>query len=307
MSRSSRIIVSTFLLALGFLLSARTASASSTSFGTLAAEPNCESLHNAKIQQYCLRDKILSSAPVTFFDLLKLVYPDLQPDGKASYAKKLRKSFAGFDDGQSIPEAPGEAPFAIENQDILLITAPGHSRLLVLNPRNGTLAYFQVEPTPKLLDLIGVSQDQNVDFASDFPVLEVRAGQFAFLTNSWHFNSAEAFNIYNLFVTAPERLDLVYDGPFLYSFTIPEKQDCRLEQQLKGLVALPTQHDGYSDLRMEVDEAKSCPKGEKQVFSAKRAYPLMLLWQASQGKYMGGSKELYQRNKCRQEEKPNCG
>ncbi|MFO1463002.1 MAG: hypothetical protein U1F66_04440 [bacterium] len=277
-----------------------------TTAGIFVFGKDCVSGLQGGVLESCVQDKVRPDAATTYLDLLRLIYPDLKIDGTVSYSQPLRADIGGFGAMDAMPTAAGGAFSPLGAQQFLMLPESGRKRLLVLDPDRGTLALLQVEPSPKLLDWIGVSQDQHVGLASEFPVLEVRSGEYVFLTNNWHFNSSEAFNIYNLFLIAKDRLSLVYDGPFLYSFNIPERQECRLDQRLASLQSLPARHEGYSDLRMEVREERRCPKGEGEVIHGRRNFSLPLYWQGSKGKYLGGSKELYRLNNCRREEWPRC-
>ncbi|MCC6273580.1 MAG: hypothetical protein IT572_08950 [Deltaproteobacteria bacterium] len=254
-----------------------------------------------KGRDVCAQDRVGTKSAATYFDVLKQAYPNLKLDGSAADSKKPRVEFGGFSGetgSAGSPLAEGENLFYLKVQD-------GDSlRVLTLQEGTGLLAYVQVEPMLKLLDLVSIAQDQHVSLNADLGIIPVRAGGFVFLANNWHFNSSEAFNIYNLFLAGPERVSLVYDGPFLYGFALPERPECRLGQRMKPLQVLPTRHEGVSDLLFRVEEERVCQGKNREIVSGRRSFEAKLHWE--KGKYMGGSRELHRLNNCRTEGKPGC-
>jgi len=179
-------------------------------------------------------------------------------------------------------------------------------RTVILESNSGSLAYFEVAPTPKLLDLVGISQDRMVSIASEMGAYPVDGKQFLFWTTNSHFNAGESFTIYNLIHAGTDRIDIAYDGPFLYGFALPGS-DCNVGQNLAAVKTGPADAAGFPQLTLTVVQDKLCQRGEKQAVTATRKFVATLNWDKAKGKYMGGSKELFLLNRCRTEDKPNCG
>lgn len=276
--------------------------------GSVRFESSCPapSKNQYGMKDVCAEGKVVPGSNVTWFDLLKQIYPDLKPDGKASDLHKIREEiketeiFSGF---------PGPSPGNFTDvgpYTYLLVSEAGRTRALLLQTDNGLLAYLQVTPALKLLDLIDTAKDQHVDFAGQ-PVLTVAPGQFVFSLNSWHFNSSESYNIYNLFLAGPEQLRFVYDGPMLMGYRSPKNEDCFIRQELTPLSMLPTQKDGISDLSMKVMQTKECDtKGGKTKVIPQKTFESVLSWDKAKRKYMGGSKELFRLNQCLLGQEKGC-
>ncbi|MBL7685216.1 MAG: hypothetical protein JNK65_04170 [Deltaproteobacteria bacterium] len=256
---------------------------------------------NAKVSKEivlaCIHEKIFPERSLTYFDALRLIYPDLKPDGSATYfSRSLRKNFGFNGEGDPLPISPGGPLFNVGSQSFLSLKG-SPSKILILDRQSGILAYIQIDPVPKLLDLLGVSQDINVTLLSEIVPIEVKSGHWLFATLSSHHNSGESFKIYNLFITFSDRLDLVYDGPHLYSFLFPKDPDCWTQQNYSSLIPSKTQSNGMLDLQMKVQEAKVCLKNQKETSSAVKIFEAILKWDGA--KYMGGSKPLYLLNRSR--------
>lgn len=258
-----------------------------------------------KGRDVCAQEKIGAKSSATYSDAVRLIYPQLKQDGTAADSKTPREEFGGFG---SAEDKPASTPLGAGDPLFYLRVADGNSlRLLVLNGNTGLLGYVQAEPELKLMDLVGVAQDQHVSLNADYGVLPVRAGEFVFFANSWHFNSSESYNSYALYLAGAERVRQVYDGPFLYGFSQPNRPECRIGQLLKPLQPLPAGPAGYAGLRLRITEQRVCQGNSREILGPERKFEAELKWDAAKGKYMGGSRELHRLNNCRMEGKPGCG
>ena len=293
------------LLALAAASSAHAAPAFSSVSGAIYFGNSCPSNSPPKYNEVCATERVDSKSAVTYFDLLKLLYPKIQANGSAEGSKAPRKDYGGFslDPGQ-----PGGSPLGPGSILYYLKTTQGESvRALILQESSGLLGYFQVTPEAKLLDVVAVSQDMHVSLVPDKGLpIAARPGEFVFLTNNWHFNSSENFAIYNLFLAGKDQIEFVYDGPFLYGFAMPEKEDCRLWQELMPFAALPESQAGIPSLKMRVKEEVVCQGKTREIHKGAKSFEAKLSWDAAKGKYMGGSRELHRLNQCRMDGKPNC-
>lgn len=252
----------------------------------------------------CSGDRVGIKTTTTYFDIVKQVYPDLKPDGSSSASHPVRKNISTFsvaeDDLSGSPLSPGETLF------FLRVSEGDSLKVLILQSQTGLLGYVQVEPQLKLLDIVGVAQDLNVSLNAENGLLPVRPGEFVFFANSWHFNSSENFNSYDLLLASPEKIQSVYDGPFLYGFRMPQRYECRVDQILKPLVPLAPGPAGYAGLRLRVVEQRSCEGKTQTTLGPERKFEAELKWDPAKGKYMGGSRELFRLNQCRMDGKAGC-
>lgn len=251
-------------------------------------------------QDVCATDKLPGSSE-SYLDALRLVFPDIRPDGNASQAAKpTRKDF-----GQMELSEPGADPSTSKeflpagSFSYLAIGEGEAARLLILNRSGGQLGLFKSQPKLSLLDWVGVAQDREVFFSTDQGVYSGgNQGFLIWLSNSHH-NAGESYYIYNLMNLAGDKLNLVYDGPMLYSFLIYGGTECRVSQTLGPVPVLARDPSGYPRLAMKVRQEKLCQKGSREVAAGGRDFAATLEWDAAKRKYMGGSKELYQLNRCR--------
>lgn len=220
----------------------------------------------------CASEKIFERLPVTYGDALRSVNPAIK-----------------------LEEAKGALTF---------LTLDSPARLLLLDRQNGILNYLLLEPSLKTLASANAAQDVESTLLTEIAPMEVGPGKFVFVTNSSHSNSAFHYDSYSLFLASMDRVDLVYEGPSLISFSSQPPSECYTQQRFKSLIGLPAKTGGISDLKMTVTEQKSCPQNGKDVVVKKQSFEAILKWDGK--KYMGGSKPLYLLNKCRDEGKPNC-
>ncbi len=136
---------------------------------------------------------------VTYFDLAKMVVPDLAAgdDGfyKGSATIEMRHILGG-DEGGSPPET-----INLPNAAVLAVKAGGKDRLTMLfdlgqaqDSAEGfaVLALYDLTDKPKLLDAVNVGTDQSTYFR-DPGRLAVGPGDDALVTMSTHFNSNQGY------------------------------------------------------------------------------------------------------------------
>lgn len=293
------------ILALAASSSAHAAPAMSSVSGAIYFGSACPSDSTRKYHEVCATERVDSKSPVTYFELLKLLYPKIQANGSAEGSKTPRKDYGGFSLDPNQPGASPLAPGAILYYQ--KITQGESVKTIILQESSGLLGYFQVLPETKLLDVVSVSQDMHVSLVPDKGLpIATRSGEFIFLTNNWHFNSSENFAIYNLFLAGKDQIEFVYDGPFLYGFAIPEKEDCRLWQELTPFNALPENQAGVPSLKMRVKQEVVCQGKTREMHKDAKSFEAKLSWDSAKGKYMGGSRELHRLNQCRMDGKLTC-
>lgn len=254
---------------------------------------------SASGQDVCAGDRV-SAGPGTYLDLLRILFPDIRADGNTSLAPKTpRKNFGQMNLSDNGSGAPASKIFLPAGDFSYLALGEGEkSRVLLLNRSSGDLALFQIAPALKLLDLVGVAQDREVFFSPDKGVYAKKNSGWLFWVANSHHNSGESYYIYNLMNVSADKVELAYDGPFLYSFQLPGDSDCRVAQNLDPVAAFPANESGYPGLAMKVRQEKSCQKASRETVMGRRDFSANLTWDEAKQKYMGGSKELLKLNRC---------
>ncbi len=261
----------------------------SIDFGAACTPQVDKSVDPSMPYQVCARDPIVAGGP-SYFKVLKDVFPDLKPDGHATQWKKEIKGSFG-DELQ-----PGQ-DFELGSPPYLLVKEGNEARLIIMINEQA-LAYYRLKPSYELLDFVGFGMDpEHKSLVNRFGVFPVHPGQYLFLFSSWHDNSSESFDGYQLMLMGPKELRSVYDGPSLYGYRYGDAQDCREAQDFHSLKRLPTQHAGYSDLLLDVQNVKFCSPHGKEKELGRKTFSATLHWDERKGKYMGGSKELLRLNR----------
>lgn len=154
-----------------------------------------------------LRSVVRQGSKTTYFDLFRIVLPDLQFDSSDSNSATAHQtiSFRNIADDETT-ELKGN--FAINDFGSRWIMSGGRQiALLQLDladeganegtPYEGEatlVAAFNVDPTPKLLDVLDIKTDRFTDFWEAQPVFQLNAQNAAFVVNSSHFNAGESYN-----------------------------------------------------------------------------------------------------------------
>ncbi|MBZ9987542.1 hypothetical protein LB572_10575 [Mesorhizobium sp. BH1-1-5] len=136
---------------------------------------------------------------VTYFDLAKMIVPDLKAGDDGFYkgsAPIEMRDILGGDDGGSPPET-----INLPNAAVLAIKAGGKGRLTMLldlgqaqDSAEGfaVLALFDLTGKPKLLDAVNVGTDRSTYFR-DPGKLAISPDDDALITMSTHFNSNQGY------------------------------------------------------------------------------------------------------------------
>ncbi|MBZ9760413.1 hypothetical protein LB553_05925 [Mesorhizobium sp. CA8] len=146
-----------------------------------------------------LNSAIPGHQDVAYFDLAKMIVPDLKPGNDGFYkggAPIEMRDILGGNDGGSPPEI-----INLPNAAVLAIKAGGKDRLAMLldlgqsqDSAEGfaVLALYDLTGKPKLLDAVNVGTDQSTYFR-DPGKLPISADDDALITMSTHFNSNQGY------------------------------------------------------------------------------------------------------------------
>ena len=152
---------------------------------------------------------------VTYFDLAKMIVPDLKAgdDGfyKGSAPIEVRDILGG-DNGGSPPET-----INLPNAAVLAIKAGGKDRLAMLYDLGqaqdsaegfAVLALYDLTGKPRLLDAVNVAVDRSTSFREPGKV-SIADGDDAVVTTSTHFNSNQGYAGTMLIMMRKDRFQLI--------------------------------------------------------------------------------------------------
>jgi len=176
-----------------------------------------------------LETPVVQGSPTTYFDLLKLVFPDLYqitkeaPDAVATKTALIRHINGDYDE----TSLEGNIKFilftvsAIQSQNrpllLLLIDTTVETKIdgnLNVNTYS-LLALFQNGSPPKLLDLLDIKADHLNGFWTEKPIIKLNPGNEAVLVYNNHFNTNQNYTIVRMLFVEKNRLEQICD---IFSF-----------------------------------------------------------------------------------------
>lgn len=231
---------------------------------------------------------------VTFRDVLRALYPDLQPDGRAATtvgARAVPDSVAGAD----APPGPVEINLDVGAVGFAVITDGPRDHVAMMVA--GTLVLAQVAPEFHPAGALLVQTDPGGE-PSIAQMLLLGEGRPAAVVLNAHHNSNESFAQYLIATPVEGRLEQVFQGPVLYSVQTYERgcEPRRLEQRMLPITLRDARRDGVAELSMTVREARICTqRGRPRTLSSLMHYA-RLRWDPAQSRYLGGLEALERRN-----------
>lgn len=234
---------------------------------------------------------------VSFGDVLRAVYPDLDAAGRASRfagARAVPDAVAGEDS----PPGPAEIDLSAGNASFALV--PDGERDHVAMLVAGVLVLAQVAPEFRPADALLVQTDPGGD-PSIAQMLLLGEGRPAAVVLNAHHNSSESLAQYLIATPIEGRLQQVFQGPILYSVQTWERgcEPRRLEQRMLPIALRDAQRDGYAELSMTVRVARICTqRGRPRTLNSVMHYA-RLRWDPAQMRYVGGLDALDRRNRQR--------
>jgi hypothetical protein len=176
-----------------------------------------------------LDQTVAPGSPTTYFDLLKLVFPDLKkPEGQGfkalagetvpvrhldrEYEEQPLSGTLKFIVVSSLPIKAGNQPLLLVHVDVNSETRQdGGPRF----NEYSLLALFQTGKSPKLLDLLDIKADRFNDFWEAQPLLNLTPATQACLIYHHHFNSNQSYIIIRLLLVRNQRLEEILSvAPF---------------------------------------------------------------------------------------------
>lgn len=233
---------------------------------------------------------------VTFGDVLRVIYPDLDAAGRAARfagARAVPDAVAGEDS----PAGPAEIDLAGGETASFSVISEGerdHVAMLVA----GVLVMAEVAPEFHPTDALLVQTDPG-GTPSIAQMLLLGEGRPAAVVLNSHHNSQESFSRYLIATSVEGRLQQVFQGPVLYSVQSWERgcEPRRLEQRMLPITLREARRDGYAELAMTVREARICTQRGRPRTLNSLVHHARLRWDPAQSRYLGGLDALERRNR----------
>jgi hypothetical protein len=175
-----------------------------------------------------LDQTVAPGSSTTYFDLLKLVFPDLKkPEGKGLEALAGETAPVRHLD-REYEEQPlsgtlkflvvSSLPIKADNQPLLLVHVDVTRETGESSPQveeYSLLALFHTGASPKLLDLVDIKAARFNGFWEERPLFNLTPGTQACLIYHHHFNSNQSYNIIRLLFVRNQRLqEILSVAPF---------------------------------------------------------------------------------------------
>jgi hypothetical protein len=248
-----------------------------------------------------LRSVVRQGSQTTYFDLMRMLLPDLQFDSVDSNSATAHQtiSFRNIEDDEAT-ELKGD--FAVSDFVSRWIMSGGRQiALLQLDlsaeganegtPYEGEatlVAAFNVDAAPKLLDVMDIKTDRFTDFWEAQPMFQLNAQHGAFVVHSSHFNAGESYNDVRLVFLDGDRFKTIT------SVFLLNTQGCGATiEETPSFQATP---DGrkYPKLTVRVKVKKEADGAEcsRKTPGYRKFYQGVFYWNAAKGEYQGNSPQL---------------
>jgi len=232
---------------------------------------------------------------VTFAEVLRAIYPDLDASGRASRFAGARAAPDAVA-GQDSPPGPTEINLSGAETASFSVISEGerdHVAMLVA----GVLVMAEVAPEFRATDALLV-QTQPAAPPSIAQMLLLGEGRPAALVLNGHQDGGESFAQYLIATPIEGQLRQVFQSPVLYSIESWERgcEPRRLEQRMLPLTLREARRDGYAELAMTVREARICTQRGRARTLNSLVHHGRLRWDPDQARYIGGLDALERRN-----------
>ena len=248
-----------------------------------------------------LRSLIRTGSNTIYFDLLRMVLPDLEFDPKDRDYGIAHQTIPIRHIGESETESL-QGTFSVTNFGTRSIVSNGRQIKLVQldlsaeranegTPYEGEaalLAAFTTDATPKLLDVMDVKTDRFTDLWDEQPVFQLNSQNEAFVVHNTHFNAGESYDDLQLLFIDGERFKVI-TGIFLLN-----TQGCAATfTETPSFRALP---DGrkYPKIIVKVKVQKEADSKEcsRKTPAYTKYYEGVFYWNPAKNEYQGNSRQL---------------
>jgi hypothetical protein len=176
-----------------------------------------------------LEQPVAPGSPTTYFELLKLVFPDLKKPGGGGYEAVAGETAPVRHIDGEYEEQPlsgklkflvlSSLPIKAQNRPLLLVhvdvTGENQTESGPHVEEYSLLALFQTGKSPKLLGLIDILADRFNGFWTDKPLINLTPGTQACMIDHHHANSNQSYLIIRLLFVRNQRLEEILSvSPF---------------------------------------------------------------------------------------------
>jgi hypothetical protein len=243
-----------------------------------------------------LTDKVPGHPNLSYFDLMKLVVPDLAKDNNGAGGHHIVpfRHIAGKD-------AKTDVGDDIQIIQVDPITITGQSDRLILLADGGSsdesvaeiefLGLFELTPKPRLIDMVEVGTDRFIAVKSTTPPL-LAPGSPLIVIDSDHFNSNEDYNSGQMIFVRNDRFEPI-DSIFTYSSSL-----CSFQTQQEASITPMGAAAPYRSVRVVVRQTvkltgdDGCNDDEKPPRPKRSTYAATYRWDAGRQRFIPDSKAL---------------
>jgi hypothetical protein len=253
------------------------------------------------LNQPTLRSIVRNGSDTTYFDLLRIILPDLQMQASELNAATAHRTIP-FRNIESKEADTLEGDFTVSTFTTRSIKSEGRQIVLVqldleaAGANEGTpyegeatlLAAFSFEPKPKLLDVMDLKTDRFTDLWEDQPVFQLTAQNDAFVIHNTHWNAGESYDDFRLLFLDGDRFKVI-TSIFLFN-----TQGC-------GATFTETPHFSsmpaagkYPDIVVKVKVKKDADGAEcsRRTRGYTKYYEAVFYWNRTKARYQTTSRQL---------------
>ena len=251
--------------------------------------------------QPTLRSVVRQGSTATYFDLIKMILPDLQfdatdPNSAAAHRtipiRNIEDKEAESLEGDFSISTFGTRWTMSDGRQVLLVqldlAAEGLNEATPYQGEASLLAAFTVDPAPKLLNVMDVKTDRFTDFWEQQPVFQLNSQNGAFIIHNTHWNSGESYN--------DIRVLFLRDGRFetITSVFLLNTLGCGAHiTETPNFRALPDARK-YPKLLVKVTLKKEADKAEcsRRTAGYTKYYQGVFYWNPAKAEYEGNAPQL---------------
>jgi|GEM_PF-3501429 len=234
----------------------------------------------------------------TYLDLLRLIFPDAEPDAATGVVAKRSIALhhvSGDDEGKVY-----EGEMTISTAEMAWVKAYGRRRLLMLidvGTEQGiftwgdmhVLAVFELKDKPVLKDAVDVQTDQLVFFDERQPVLAVSTETDAYLIANHHFGGGAGYLNLTLISLVKDKLRVILDKiP-----TLTNDSQCGNNHEEKASLTLADNPpSGFGNITVNLTRTWRADGAEcaRKTRAGTKNFVHRFVWNERQQKYVGAPK-----------------
>lgn len=243
-----------------------------------------------------LSSRVPGAPEVTYFDLLRKLFPDLTPDATAHKTVPLRS----LSEPRERAAIEGEIEFDFkpfrfksEGRRLLMlwvsIKAESANQSTPYEGEAEVLAIYKLGPKVELLDALEVKTDRFTGFWEDRPTFRLDARNDAFIIYSTHWNAGESYVSLDMLFLDAGRLKTIASR-FLYS-----TQGCGVSFDEKPYFragADPGRKYPRVFVTVRLKKEADGPECDKRTRGYTKYYRGVYRWNTAHAGYEGGSRQL---------------